>query len=97
MAERLTREQIDTVLEGMTGADLIEHIGDGQTGGAKIAGNAFDSAAARMGITNGVRAMELVGVADFQYLVTKLTEVMALDSPKAEQEASSQDSANTGE
>lgn len=96
MADRLTREQIDFVLDNMTGADLIEHIGDG-TQGAKVAGGAFDSAAARLGVSNGTRAMELVGISDFTYLTTKLSEVMNLDSPKSEQLEGSPGSAITGE
>lgn len=96
MADKLTRDQIDFVLDNMTGADLIDHIGDG-TRGARIAGDSFDAAAVRLGVSNGSRAMELVGMADFSYLVNKLQEVMNLDSPKADQPEPSQDSVSTGE
>lgn len=96
MAERLSREQIDQVLEAMSGADLIEHIGDG-TKGAKVAGDAFDATAARIGVTNGTRAMTLVGLADFGYLVKQLQEVMSLEGPKPQSPESLPDSANTGE
>lgn len=95
MADKLTRDQIDFVLDNMTGADLIEHVGDG-SGGAKIAGNAFDATAARLNMTNGTRAMELVSLSDFGYLVRQLQEVMNLDSPKSDQPEPSQDSASTG-
>lgn len=96
MADLLTREQIEFVLEHMTGADVIDHVGDG-TAGTKIAGLAFDSAAARLGVSNGTRAMELVALGDLNFLVAKLQEVMSLDSPKSDQAEPSQDSASTGE
>ena len=84
MAEMLTREQIDSILEGMTGADIVDQFGD-NVPTAKIGTNAFDAAAARQGITNGTRAMELVHVQDFGYLANKLNEVINLDGPKADQ------------
>lgn len=91
----LTRVQIDHVLENMTGADVVEHVGDG-TKGAKVAAGAFDTAAARLGVTNGTPAMELLGIADFAYMAKKMGEVLNLDSPKSEQPDDSPPSADTG-
>lgn len=96
MADKLTREQIDFVLDNMTGADIVDHIGDG-TLGAKVATGAFDSAAARLGLTNGTRAMELLSVKDFMYMAGQFQEVVNLEGPKSEQPDDSQDSAATGE
>ena len=51
-----------------------------------MAGAAFDSAAARMGISNGTPATEHVRAADFQYLATQLGEVLDVDSPLSEED-----------
>ena len=66
--EWLTREKIDEVLENLSAADLITATGDGSQSGAKMAGLAFDSAAARLGISNGTPATAHVRAADFKYL-----------------------------
>jgi hypothetical protein len=96
MAEMLTRDQIDTILEGMTGADLVDQMGDSSKP-ALIGPNAFDAAAKRQGIVNGQRAMELVSVQDFAYLAGRIAEVINLDGPKADTPDESQPSAFTGE
>lgn len=96
MADKLTREQIDYVLDNMTGADIVDHIGDGSLG-AKVATGAFDSAAARLGVSNGTRAMELLSIKDFMYMASQFQEVVNLDSPKPELPDASQDSVSTGE
>lgn len=93
----LTREDIDTILDQMSAADVIEAIGDGSNAGAKVAGLAFDAAAARLSYTNGTRASERVKASDFGYLGTKLGEVVSLDGPLPEKPESSRSSADSGE
>lgn len=95
MTDMLTREQIDSIIEGMTGADIADQLGADKP--AQIGPKAFDSAAKRQGAVNGKRAMELVDIKDFQYLAEKLNEVMSLDGPKADQPEGSPPSADTGE
>lgn len=77
----LTREQIDSVLDTLSAADLIEATGDGNRAGAKVAGAAFDSAAARAGLSNGTPASQHVRASDFKYLAERLAEVIDVDSP----------------
>jgi len=77
----LTREQIDQVLEHISAADLIEAVGDGTRPGSKVAGLAFDSAAHRMGLSNGTPATENVRANDFVYMATQLGEAINVDSP----------------
>lgn len=78
---RLTREQIDTVIEAMSAADLIKAIGEGKSG-SEMAAEAFDKAAARLGMSNGTAATEHVGLSDFAYLADRLNQVVNIDAPK---------------
>lgn len=81
----LTREQIDQVIAGLSAGDLIEAMGDGDSiKGTKMIGIAFDSAAARLGISNGVAGTHLVSVSDFKYMADKLGAAVNIDSPLSE-------------
>lgn len=77
----LTREQIDDVLSNLSAADLIEGVGDGTKAGTKVAGDSFDAAAKRLGVSNGTAATEHIRAGDFQYLAEQLGEVINVDSP----------------
>lgn len=93
----LTREQIDQVLEHISAADLIEAVGDGTRSGSKVAGLAFDSAAARLELSNGSPATEHVQAADFVYMATQLGEAINVDSPLSEKTSGLLDSAEPGD
>jgi hypothetical protein len=81
----LTRDQIDEVIAGLTAGDLIEAMGDGDTiKGTRMIGIAFDSAAARLGISNGTQGTHMVSVSDFKYLADKLGGAVNTDSPLSE-------------
>lgn len=97
MSEWLTREKIEEVLANLSAADLIEATGDGTAQGAKIAGTAFDSAAARMGVSNGTPATQHIRAADFAYLANRIGEVVNIDSPLSDATSNSLDSAASGE
>ena len=92
----LTREQIDEVIAGLSAADLIEGTSNGRKDAA-VAGAAFDSAAARLGISNGTPATQHVRAADFQYLASQLGEAINVDSPLSETTSDLLDSAAVGE
>lgn len=81
----LTREQVDQVIDAMSAADLIVAMGDttdtGQVKGPKMAGDAFDSAAARIGLSNGTPATAHVRMSDFQYLATRISQAVNIESP----------------
>lgn len=93
----LTRQQIDQVIGGLSAGDLIEAMGDSDTiKGTRMIGIAFDSAAARLGISNGVSGTHLVSVSDFKYMAEKLRDAVNIDSPLSEgQEASPLSAATT--
>jgi hypothetical protein len=80
--EWLTREQIDQVIEGMSASDLITAMGDGEKlKGPQMAGAAFDSAAARLGLSNGTPATQHVRMADFAYMAGEITKAVNIESP----------------
>lgn len=81
----LTREQIDQVIEKMSAADLIAGMGDGDTiKGPKMAGDAFNAAAARTGVSNGSPATEHVRMGDFAYMAKAITKAVNIESPLSE-------------
>lgn len=83
--EWLTREQIDQVIEGMSASDLITAMGDGEgIKGPLMAGQAFDSAAARLGVSNGTPATQHVRMADFAYMANAITKAVDVDNPLSE-------------
>ena len=92
----LTKEQIDEVIANLSAADLIEGTGNGRKDAA-VAGAAFDSAAARMGISNGTPATQHVRASDFAYLADALGEAVNVDSPLSEDTSDLLDSAAAGE
>jgi len=93
--EWMTREQIDEVIAGLSAADLIAGTGEGRKDAA-VAGTAFDSAAHRLGLSNGSPATEHVRAADFGYLAEKIGEAINVDSPKSDLPSDSPDSVEPG-
>ena len=83
MSEWLTKDQIDEVIAGLSAADLIEGTANGRKD-AQVAGAAFDSAAARLGLSNGSPATAHIRAADFGYMAEKLGEAINVDSPKSQ-------------
>jgi len=96
MDEWMTREQIDEVIAGLSAADLIEGTSNGRKDAA-VAGAAFDSAAARMGVSNGTPATQHVRAADFSYLANQLGEAINVDAHLSEETSTLLDSAAAGE
>lgn len=82
----LTREEIDQVIAGMSASDLIEAMGEDETRvkGTKMMGAAFDSAAARLGLSNGSPATQHVKLQDFKYLAETLGKAVNIESPLSE-------------
>jgi len=81
----LSREDIDNVIDNLSGADLIEGLADGANKtDAKISTVAFDTAAARLKISNGSPASQHVRASDYRYLTKRVSEVIAADSPLPE-------------
>lgn len=79
----LSRAQIDEVIAGLSAADLIEGTSNGRKDAA-VAGAAFDSAAARLSLSNGTPATQHVRAADFSYLAERIGEAINVDSPKSD-------------
>lgn len=81
----LTREQIDSVIQGMSAGDLVEAMGDGdKMAGPKMPVKAFDIAAARLGVSNGTTASAMVRLVDFKYLAKAIAEAVSIESPLSE-------------
>lgn len=81
----LTRPEIDQVIAGMSAADLIDAMGDEERiKGTKMMGAAFDSAAARLGLSNGSPASQHIALADFQYMAEALGKAVNVESPLSE-------------
>lgn len=80
-----TREQIDEVIAGLSAGDLIEAMGDSDTiKGTRMIGIAFDSAAERLGMSNGVSGVQMVHVADFKYMADGLSKAVNVEGPLSE-------------
>ena len=96
MANFLTREQLDTILEGMTARDIFAAMPSdgGPVQGAAVAGNAFEAAAERQG--HGKETLDRVTPADALYLAGALGELFTVAGPKAETGADSPASAASG-
>ena len=92
----LTREQIDEVVANLSAADLIEGTSNGRKD-SQVAGAAFNSAAARMGVSNGTSGTEHIRAADFAYLANAIGEAINIDSPLSPATSDSPDSAAAGE
>ena len=83
--EWLSREDIDHVVDNLSGADLIEGLADGANKtDAKISTVAFDVAAARIGVSKGTAASQHVKARDHRYMVNKIKGVLTEDSPLPE-------------
>lgn len=94
----LTREEIDQVVAGLSAGDLIEAMGDSDTiKGTRMIGIAFDAAAARLGMTNGVSGVQRVKVSDFKYMAEQLGAAVNLDGPLSERQQDLPPSAVTTE
>lgn len=87
--EWLTKEQIDAVIESMSASDLIDAMGDGvkTQSSAKMAGIAFDAAAARMGLSNGTPATQHVRMVDFPYMAGKIGASVNIENPTSEEQS----------
>jgi len=83
-ANFLSREQIDTILEGMTARDIFAAMPDSteKVNGSKVASIAFESAAERQG--HGAGALDRVKPLDGMYLASAIGELLSVDSPKAD-------------
>lgn len=85
--EWLTREQIDQVVEAISAEDLIESgIADaGKDNGkaVKAAKEAFNSAAAFIGVSNGTPASRHIRPADLTYWTSAISAAVNVGSPKA--------------
>jgi len=82
----LSREDIDRVIDSLSGADLIEGLADGANKtDAKISTVAFDTAAARLKVSNGSPASQHVKARDHRYMVNKIKGVLTEDSPLPEE------------
>ena len=81
----LSREEIDSILQGMTARDLFAAMPSAsglEQAPAETAGRTFELAAERQGY--GAGALDRVKIGDAVYLSTELGGVMSADSPKAE-------------
>lgn len=94
MAEWISREDIDRIIDGLSADDIIEAVGEGRTASAKVAGAAFNHSAERLGF--GEKATTRVSLQDFQYMANRIGEVVNLDSPLPAGTGALQDSADTG-
>ncbi len=81
MTDWLTRTEIDEVIDSLSADDLIEATSAGVKD-AKIAGVAFNRAAARNG--KGDDATQRVKAGDFVYLATAIGGVINVDGPLPE-------------
>jgi hypothetical protein len=93
----LSREQIDSVIDTISAGDLIEALDTAGSSKVKMPMLAFDTAAARMGLSNGTPATAHVSAADFVYLAKRIGEVINVDSPLSSDTSALLDSAATGE
>jgi hypothetical protein len=86
MADRLTREELDTIIDGMTARDIFAAAPGGndvsEVKGSETAGIAFEKAAERQGF--GTEALDRVGASDAIYLANAIGEALNMGSPKAE-------------
>lgn len=92
----LTRDEIDTILHGMTARDIFAAMPEGgEAKGNDIAGRVFEAAASRQG--HGEGTLDRVRPQDAVYLAGALGEVFAQDSPKGVSTDPLPDSSDTGE
>jgi len=86
--EWLTREQIDSIVAGISADDLIESgltdAGEDKGKAVKAARNAFNLAAETMGLSNGTPASKHIRVTDLKYWTEAISAAVNVDSPKAE-------------
>ena len=86
--EWLTRAQIDSVIESMSASDLIDAMGDGlKQSSAKMAGTAFNAAAARIGLSNGTPATDHIRMSDFPYMAGAIGEVVNIENPTSAEQS----------
>ena len=84
VSDLLTREQIDTIVDGLTMGDVQEAFVAGVVDKA-IAGVAFARAARRSGLVNGKGdPLDHVSFRDLRYLVTAVQGAISDTSPKSE-------------
>ena len=78
-AEWMTRQEVDEVIEHLSADDLIEATASGAVD-AKVAGVAFNRAAARI----GARDTTAIRAADFGYFAKKVGEAINVEAPLSE-------------
>ncbi len=83
---RLSRPEIDSVIESMSAADLVDAMAKYPTEAESLqmAILAFDTAAERAGLSNGTPASQHVRMADLKYLGEQIKEAINVDSPLSE-------------
>lgn len=98
MANRLTRAELDLIIEGMTARDIFAAAPSGDDAskikGTDTAGIAFEKAAERQGY--GAEALDKVGAGDAIYLATAIGEALNMGSPKADDTEGSPTSPDSG-
>ena len=82
----ISRDQIDRVIESMSARDLVDAMDqyDPKEKSTQYAMAAFDSAAERVGLTNGSPGSAHVRMADFAYLASAIGEAVNIESPLSE-------------
>lgn len=93
----MSRDEIKALVDKMSAGDLMVASSDDQKlSNAQRAGMAFDSVAAREGVSNGTPATHSVRASDFLYLAELMGEVTAPGNPKADDTQDLLTSAATG-
>lgn len=97
MADRLTREELAQIIDGMTARDIFAAApsGEGVSSGSETAAKAFESAAERQGFGSG--ALDRVGAADAIYLAGAIGEALNMGGPKADDTEESPTSPASGD
>jgi hypothetical protein len=93
-ADRLTREELQQIVNGMTAGDVFSSTG-GETKPNEVALSIFNRAAERLDY--GVNAIDRVGIGDTTYLSDLLGEALNMGGPKADATSQSPTSADTGD
>jgi len=93
----LTRQDVDRILDHLSADDLIEAMVPGEEQSARMPIRAFNRAALRLGVgTEEEKASQRIRPGDLQYLITRIGEVVNIDSPLSESTVGLLDSVTTG-
>jgi hypothetical protein len=93
-ASRLTREELQQIVDGMTAGDVFSSTG-GETKPNEVALSIFNRAAERLDY--GANAIDRVGIGDTTYLSDLLGEALNMGSKAAGDSSQSPTSADTGD